>query len=404
MTLANITITAAASSSSVSQGTIGDISADVHMSILSFYFYFLWPTLIALEVVTNLIAIVVFTDMGLHDSVSVSFLALSLVDLIYLMFSSVVALTAAIGIQPWQGTLTVHVYFLGGIIDWYAGLFQETAMGIIAFISVARCCCVAIALKFKNTFTVRRTLISIAGILCVSVVTRIPLLRTTGLYWYTNPMTNVTRLFGYFNEDFNAKKQVFDVINRTIFPNLLLFVVFICSIVLTHTLMVAARTRRLMTGKSTIADRNEKKPVPISDACVDVTPSNPAAGQRGKVLSSKEIQVVKQVTAVAGFLLLAVFVLSVNSVAQVVEPEFMSGRRYKRLYNVTVGFGNSCCHLNACVNLFIYLRAECNHFGCLSMVATKGELLSCAPILGSPHRWVYFAGEEEKKPPEVKAC
>ncbi|KAK0049354.1 5-hydroxytryptamine receptor 2 [Biomphalaria pfeifferi] len=337
--------------------TIGDISTDVHMAIMSFYFYFLWPTLIGLGVVTNLMAIIVFVDMGLHDSVSISFLALSIADLLYLLLASVVAVTAAIGIQPWQSGLTIHVYFLGGYAAWYEGLFMETAMGIIAYISLARCCCVAIALKFKHTFTVRRTLVIIGAILCLAGVTRIPLLRTTGLYWYTNPANNVTRLLAYFNEDFNAKKEVHDIINRTIFPNVLLIIVFLCAIILTHTLIVAARTRREMTGKVTVASRNHKKEkVDLSLQTNQTGEKKAAEASRSQTLSGKEIQVVKQVTAVAGFLLLAVFVLSVNSIAQVIVPEFMSGRRYKRLYNVTVGFGSSCCHLNACVNLFIYLR------------------------------------------------
>ncbi|CAL1541462.1 unnamed protein product, partial [Lymnaea stagnalis] len=350
----------------------GDLSVEANLAILSFLFYFLWPFLILFGVVSNMINIVVFTKMGLHDSVSVSFFALSVTELLYLLFSSVVATTAAIGLQPWQSSLPFGVYFLGGYIVWYEGMFLEISMAIIAYIGLARCCCVAIALKFKHTFTVTRTLVILSGIISFSVGNRIPILRTTGLAWVTNPLNNTTRLLAWFSGDFNRVKEVYDLINRTIFPTTLLIVVLVCSVILTYTLIVASSNRRAMTGKALSKNANDigngtqGLNINTKDAMEDFhigshAPRHKHSTKRPKLakahtLSSKEIQIVKQVTAVAGFLLLAVLVQSMNSLAQVIVPEFMSGRSYKRIYNVTVGFGYSCCHLNACANFLIYIK------------------------------------------------
>ncbi|CAL1541463.1 unnamed protein product [Lymnaea stagnalis] len=346
----------------------GDLSVEANLAILSFLFYFLWPFLILFGVVSNMINIVVFTKMGLHDSVSVSFFVLSVTELLYLLFSIAVATTGAIGLQPWQSSLPVGVYFLGGYIAWYQEMFLEISMAIIAYIGLARCCCVAIALKFKHTFTVTRTLVFLSGLISFSVGNRIPILRTTGLAWVTNPLNNTTRLLAWFSDDFNSVKKVYELINRNIFPTILLIVVLVCSVILTYTLIVASRNRRAMTGKALAKNKKDienlvhRMNINTKDVIEDYhIGSHNYSTKRLKLakahtLSSKEIQIVKQVTAVASFLLLAVLVQSMNSLAQVIVPEFMSGRSYKRIYNVMIGFSYSCCYLNTCVNFLIYIK------------------------------------------------
>ncbi|XP_059167477.1 uncharacterized protein LOC131949644 [Physella acuta] len=328
-------------------------------------FYGIWPCVIIIGIITNIINILVFVTMGVKDSMMASFLALSTTDLAYLLCSSLPASATVIGLSGTTRSMPINAFFLAGIAVYYQGLFLDISLGIIAYVAIAKCCCVVIALKFKSVFTLKRTFIVLTIIVITALTSRLPVFTSMGLIWVSNPQTNRSQLVGWFSKDFKSSVEFNNLLNRTAYPNAIFVIVLICSVILSSSLVEASAMRLKMTSG------NKRKPE-IKKSSHDYEEDH---GDKN-ILTKRDLHVIRQVVTVACCLMFTVMILSLNSLAAVFIPGFNSTGKYWQLYNITETIGYTCTHIHAGVHLVIYLRFN------LKFKLTCSKIFSLTSSLG----------------------
>lgn len=78
------------------------------------------------------------------------------------------------------------------VLSYISALFYDISQGITAFIALQRCLCVAMPLKFKNMFTINRSVAIMLAFFMLTTVAYTPHFRTCGLYLKFDAVTNVT--------------------------------------------------------------------------------------------------------------------------------------------------------------------------------------------------------------------
>ncbi|KAK3748273.1 hypothetical protein RRG08_039525 [Elysia crispata] len=117
----------------------------------------LYFPLLMFGIASNILNIVVYTKTGVRDNITVSFLALSISDRLYLVLLSphltVDALEHLVQYRMGRAIKWLVDYrILRYPFYWYAFTFYETSILINVYISVVRCACVAIPFTVKSMF------------------------------------------------------------------------------------------------------------------------------------------------------------------------------------------------------------------------------------------------------------
>ncbi|XP_059167513.1 uncharacterized protein LOC131949669 [Physella acuta] len=327
------------------------VSDRVYTLIQYIIFYCIWPVVILAGILSNTLNIVVFVKIGVKDSMMASFLALSTTDLAYLLCASLPASATIIGLSGTMSSMPINAFFLAGVAVQYQALFLDISLGIIAYVSVAKCCCVVIALKFKSVFTLKRTFVVLVLIILAALATRLPVFTSMGLSWVWNSQTNKSQLVGWFTKDFKPSIDFVNALNKTAYPNVIFVIVLICSIILSSSLVEASAVRMKMTSGGNKINAFSTKQQSGHDGGFENHEE-----KFSTTLSKRDIHVIRQVVTVAITLMITVLILSVISLADVFVPDFYSTGRYRQLFNIIETIGYTCTHLHAGVHLAIYLR------------------------------------------------
>ncbi|KAK6980365.1 5-hydroxytryptamine receptor 2 [Biomphalaria glabrata] len=286
------------------------------------YSKILSPSLQVLAILANIFNIVTFCKIGLKDSVNVTFLAIAVSDVVYVVMDAFISASVVIALSPWQRDLPVGMLSLSGCVHFYQFVFLDSSTCLETYLAITRCCCVALPLKFKNMFTVTRTLIIIIIIFTCNLFLRVPLFSSYGLAWLKSSTTNMTKLSFVSQKDFQTFNMVEQVGARTVCPVIFLFISTLCSFLLTKSLVAASLRRKLMTQCDSLVNNNASEKSQINEPITT------------KTLSAKEVQLVKAVTLVIFLLGNVLLVLSVFSLAQAAVAEFYPGKKYKNLHGV----------------------------------------------------------------------
>ncbi|CAL1525889.1 unnamed protein product, partial [Lymnaea stagnalis] len=141
----------------------------------------------------NVINLFTYKSIGLKESLNISFWILALSDFMYLFCCVVYTVCFILAISPLQLQSSINLFTLISWLSWYQYIFLDTSTCIETYIAVAKCCCVAMPLKFKNVFTFKRTVAVCACAFVANAARHIPTLSTHGLYFQTNPVSNSSR-------------------------------------------------------------------------------------------------------------------------------------------------------------------------------------------------------------------
>ncbi|KAK3783879.1 hypothetical protein RRG08_048105 [Elysia crispata] len=290
----------------------------------------LYIPLLSFGITANILNIVVFTKTGARDNVTVSFMALSVSDLVYLVV-----------ISPFFTVLTIQHYvevklgikfnwlFDKGILAhpsyWYSFVFYETSILITVYISVVRCACVALPFTVKNIFTSRRAIVTFITFFLSVLLLRLPLFMTKRIIREFDPISNTTQLAYKELEDGGLAEKLNDIMNRNIL-NWASIVIVIGSLVVMVTKLRASARFRSSAGATHSAethtgtrdvDRNnaqtissEQDPGKRTPESISSRPTSQTKTSKGnkltssekekqQMLSSKEAQVVRAVILVA---------------------------------------------------------------------------------------------------------
>ncbi|XP_059169384.1 uncharacterized protein LOC131951115 [Physella acuta] len=169
---------------------------------------------------------------------------------------------------------------------------------------------------------------------------------TTGFVVSVNPRTNITQIVAWFSKDYRSVVEFNNLVNNTVYPNTVFFIVLGCSVVLSNALVKASTIRlKLMTPQ------NKSRQTNTSDHH-----NNDEFTTLSGVLNKKDIHVIKQVVAISISLMATVLVKSVTGLTEVLVPGFSDRGKYLRLYLIVATLCYTCTHVHAGLQLVMYYK------------------------------------------------
>ncbi|GFO05254.1 chemosensory receptor a [Plakobranchus ocellatus] len=285
---------------------------------------------------TNIINLVVFTKMGVHETTTISMLALAVSDFLCCVLSLLAYMCYLPAFRdlpnlPFRPTevssetaLSVRPYL------------TRTGALITAFITLERCLCVVVPMKVKNIITVPVTRISMVAIYVITVLPYIAHVFQTKLDWKFYPLLNRTLIGRVHLEN----PLVYVVMKVTTFICGFLYllsasaIIFFCTLFLVITLVRSSKRREAMTKQTQI---------PLGKA-VDLRVTR----------SRKEIRLIKMVVAIAILFIICHIPGMIVIFISAVTPEYLQTDRYSPSTTLMKSFLFAFEVISNSTNFFVY--------------------------------------------------
>ncbi|CAL1531687.1 unnamed protein product, partial [Lymnaea stagnalis] len=331
------------------------------------FLYFSGPAILVFGLGSNIFNMIVFTRMGLKDSVTLSLFSLAISDFCFLSISAMIRSALIVLLFPEVAPQSISLFDVAYASYWYSTVFFDTSMLIRVYTAVTRACCVAIPLTFKNTFTKTVTLYVMCAVFSVSIATRMPLLACQDFQSVFDRKTNTTRIVLYFTPLRPAALAVNDIFSKNIITWGSIGLVLTSLFVLKFKLVSAAKFRHGMkSGHATSEPNSRDKPSqPIIIQQRERKPQSkvsslPTNEKSRSFLVGKDVQVLKVVILVSVIFIVCTFPQVVPSVVRRLVPEFNVGGRYGIVFEVVSIVFDNASFLNSSLNVFVYYSFNTN--------------------------------------------
>ena len=310
--------------------------------ILSSVLYLFWPVLILVGLVSNTVNIVVFLKVGVKDSVSTLLLMLSISDFLFLSIFSLTILT--LSFSPF-GTLNIPaLHVVHFLTFWPAVTIYDYSAYISVFLGVARCACVAMPLRFKSVFTVKRTVAALLVLFLSDVLLHLPILTVFRLGWVRDPSTNTTSL-SLVRDSFVVhvyKQKINDVLNEISIP-WVTFIIAVSSVaLLSFKLFESSKVRSSSFANNTPNTYNTR------GKSTELKQTN------SHKLSSKDVAVVQSVILVCSIFIVAQLPSLIYTQIRSSSLEFNERGRLRFLASIYIKVSWTFYMINASVNIIVY--------------------------------------------------
>lgn len=287
-----------------------------------------------ISLVSNIINIVIFKEIGLSDSVTVILFGVAVADVGYaffvLTFHVFDVLDAETGLYPFEPLKIVAYQAI-----WLHFLFCDVATALTVFNAVQQCACVAIPFIFKSIFTNFRARVIAGFIFIATFIIYLPNLLSPGTLTFYDDINNRTRLGNYFAPSNPNALAVFRLFSKTTLPFVLEVIIIFCTIVLSVKLKQAIQSRQHLTSNQNYISSHQ---------------ATPASASKTKS-STKELQAIKTVTIVS-----TIFVIcTLPDVLITVTGFFVEDSALLRLCSAAKAV---MFNINTAANILIYLK--CN--------------------------------------------
>ncbi|CAG5124026.1 unnamed protein product [Candidula unifasciata] len=311
---------------------------------------FVWTILSVWGIVSNIVNIKTFIIMGIGDGVTVSLLALSIFDLLYVTAS----LCLGVAIIFYIAEIKYGMVF--GIEPYGVSMFFGNIMILISianvlsttFITVARCMCVARPLQFRNTFTRNRTISWCVVFVVFTIAVYSPILTHMGMVTRFDIKRNISRPSFWISPNREFVKAIVWVVTDMFLPFATQIIVILSVIVMANCLRVASEFRHFAN-----ADVVRRTDVRITDNETETREQYEIVSGNHR-LTGKELRVVQQVILIAVVYIVCNTPKILISITAMIEPQFAIGSRYNNLYLSVNCLRKHCEIINASVNTFIY--------------------------------------------------
>ncbi|XP_059146920.1 uncharacterized protein LOC131934809 [Physella acuta] len=302
-------------------------------------------------IIGNSLTIRTFVAMGLKDGVTLSFLFLSISDLLYLtsmlastvsyIFLSVELLrkySIYFPIDPYG----VNIYFL----NCGSGLYLNTTL-TITFLSIARCLSVAKPLWFRNAsgkLKITIIFMIISSSICVAL--SIPTLALMGIIPKADSKINGTRPTLWISPLRKLITAITWPIGGSVIPFSVQFILIFCIGVMTFYLKKALQFREKFTQATTLKTTDEN----------ESTENEKVEANKSVKLKGRELQIVKQMLIISlVFVTCNIPKISVNTTIFLV-PEYSIDGAYGKLYEAFDMVRNTFQVINSSSNIFVYYK------------------------------------------------
>ncbi|XP_055870318.1 beta-2 adrenergic receptor-like [Biomphalaria glabrata] len=315
--------------STLEQGIASDTDLNnygVALSILS-------GVICSFGALANAVNVVVFFKQGLTDTVTVTFFALSVIDVgvtltmlgVGLCFSPLIT----------GAGYPVNTFDLSYIIGWTHIAFSRVSSGMTAFVSFERCLCIATPLKVKTIITLRRTCVILVVITIIMTLSTVPVFYTSRMAWVSDPVSNTTVLKMVYTDDRSFVDGISFGINTVFLVPGIFVATIIFAVILTFHLSRKAKWRDSVANSK----------------------GRPETGSKDKaLLSNKDRKAIKMV-AIISVVFIVCYAPDITTVmTAIVVPEFNVGKREQNLLFITGTFTLLMQSINSSVSIFIYFN------------------------------------------------
>ena len=380
--------------------------------------------LLTFGITANILNIVVYAKTKVRDNITVSFLALSMSDLLYLALLSPHLITKMLihfmelrfgKSMKWL----VDPRILMFPFYWYAFAFYEASILINVYISVVRCACVALPFKVKSTFTAGRAIVAFVSFFVAVFFLRVPMFMKKQIVREFDPLSNATRVVYREAEDGGLAEKLNDIVSRNILNWASFVIVITCLVVMVTKLKASVRFRSSNAlpkspshptniseptdnstsdinlhgsvdtlsntqdhqAHATQKERNNGKTQPLKEnSYPGRTQTKPFEDKslvsdrvNHKVVLTKETQVVRSVILVATIFIICQTPLMAYTLARRFESQFddqddMSSegvQKYVFLFGICSNISQVFSLINASVNIIVYYNFNSRYRQCL---------------------------------------
>ena len=308
--------------------------------LISSVFNLLWPVLLFAGLLSNTTNVVVFLKIGVKDSVSTLLLTLSVSDLMFLSFFSPTILRESFSRFGTYRLSNLHVVHF--LCFWPAFSIYDYSAYIAVLLGVARCACVAMPLRFKSAFTVKRTVAALLVLFCVDVLLHFPMMTVFRLGWVRDPSKNTSSLS--LVQDSRAvrlyKLKFNDIINKNIVPWVTFFIMIGSVALLSFKLFESSKVRSSAYNAPSTGDK----------------PGNSSEAKQinSHKLSVKDMKVVQSVILVCSIFIMAQLPSLIYTPVRSSSSEFNANGRLRYLAYICLKVEWTFMMMNASLNIFVY--------------------------------------------------
>ncbi|CAL1539354.1 unnamed protein product, partial [Lymnaea stagnalis] len=330
----------------------------------------------------NVFNIIIFLKIGLKDSISVCFFAISGADLICVMFlisAECSLLLSKFMFQLWR----VEGDTLSLLIMFYYGPVYDISQGITTFLALQKCWCVASPFRFKNIFTKTRTAFAVAGICMVGFSLCVPIFASQGLQETFDPASNAT-VFKLTTSQNRAHVMSFRSTMALVTTTTCQATVSVCLVILASSLRASSKfrnathnghleigyTKTAMTKGKRISNEilqtfvNQIHSVSSDGRTINNRNQSITPGRNKKTyitppprtnVHRKELKAIKSTAIVSVIFLVCTTPKLLFFYAMLCEPEFNLLRRYENTYFIANTIRYTFEAFNISCNVFVYL-------------------------------------------------
>lgn len=304
-------------------------------------------------IIGNAMTIRTFVAMGLKDGVTISFLFLSVCDLLFLVCESAGSISCAFArVEVTSGYKTyfpVDPYSVDFYLELAGSEFYHCAMITIIFLAVVRCLSVATPLWFRQKLATKKvSLVVMTTTATFIFFVEVPIFAFMGIIPQPDIKTNTTRALFWTSPTWHLVTDVIWTMTGLLLTNFVQLVLLISAISMKIVLTKALEFRRQHASKGSASSlKNTTRR----------NKTNSPSKLPGKFkLSSKEIRITQQLFV----LCLAYIVSNTPRVCLhpplLLFPELSLFGKYGRLYEALDVLVHMCQCIFCCGNVLIYLK------------------------------------------------
>ncbi|XP_035826000.1 uncharacterized protein LOC118477795 [Aplysia californica] len=204
--------------------------------------------------VSNCINIKTFLAMGIRDGVIVSFLSLSISDLLTSIMTFILSVCLVLHVlEISKGIIFSHQPRMLAIFAVDLGFMTYLVTVLTTmYIAVTRCLCVVRPLHFKNTFSRSRSIAILVSFNFLAISSYIPLFANQGVQKQFSKKLNRTRFDIWLSPEREKIKDGLFLVTQTIIPFVTEFVIIVCVMVMINSLRKASRFRKSASSAWTL--------------------------------------------------------------------------------------------------------------------------------------------------------
>ncbi|GFO33931.1 chemosensory receptor c [Plakobranchus ocellatus] len=354
--------------------SVADIYMDKVMRYISLYLNSIAVSILCFfAFATNIVNIVVLVKQGVRSCVSLCLLCLSVTDF---CSTFVGFFTAPAKLMTYLEITTspVDPYAIYFVTVYLSATFYDTSNTLTAFLSLERCLCVSLPLKFKDIFTFRRGAGAIFGIYLFVFGLNVPHFLSSGLEWKTSEQ-NRTYLGLWLSSD---RVAVDFYLNITIHFCLTIFnmlTVCVCTQIMLVSLNRSSKfQKRKATNRTSFSrdgpdasEETQSEELKVYSAVKDRSESGPkrksekdSSKNKNEKLramsSSRNVNAVKTVILLCVICSLANLTRLIATISTYIEPKLRLGGEYSHWLEISVSISYVFQLLNCSLNIFVYYR------------------------------------------------